>query len=125
MVAAARHGEPRWEIEEATHGSVSDFHGYADASISQPLLFKDVAKDSKTQKIMLATLFAIVWLGFTCAVALSGQEKEASTGATSSVDTRRLWAQYSPWFAVEEYRTPPSACHITQVCASVRKKVQH
>ncbi len=126
MVAAARHAvlQPRCEIEEASHGSISDLHGYADASISQPLLHngvKDIAKDSKTQKIMLATLFAIVWFGFTCAVGLSGRGKEA-TAASDSADIRRLWAQYSPWFAVDEYRRPPSTCHITQVRVSARQE---
>ncbi|KAF4601497.1 hypothetical protein EYR38_006151 [Pleurotus pulmonarius] len=81
------------------------------------VVYQNVAKDSKIQTIMLATLFAMVWLAFTCGVSFSGQGEAV---AADSAGIRRLWAQYSPWFAADEYRRPPSTCHITQVRGSAK-----
>ncbi|EPQ58850.1 phytase, partial [Gloeophyllum trabeum ATCC 11539] len=66
-------------------------------------------------------------MGFLACVAvvqllLSGKAWSYSAEGTSLVlalpelpDNFRDWAQYSPWYAVEEYVTPPQGCSVTQV----------
>ncbi|KAF5353129.1 hypothetical protein D9758_008805 [Tetrapyrgos nigripes] len=73
--------------------------------------------------LLCLTLVTLLWTGYGRALGIGlknslelGVSGEVTTGDRhKTFVTQRSWAQYSPYFPVEEYKPPPSGCIVDQV----------
>ncbi|CAL1699910.1 unnamed protein product [Somion occarium] len=66
------------------------------------------------RRIIMISAVLIMFVGFAYSV-LGGPTKPITPILGVPREIQRNWAQYSPYFPVEDYRSPPKGCAVTQV----------
>ena len=61
------------------------------------------------------SLFFTLCVTYSLTLAALSRMEPLSSGLHIPPETRQPWAQYSPFFSVQEYEPPPRNCTVTQV----------